>query len=168
MYGRNEYGQGDFYDDLNRNGMYNNGGYSNNRGGYNRGYNNGGYNRNNGGGYNNNQPRKKHSGARLVTFKKGKHAGAWGINAWNYSREKGMVSVLIAPYGKTHLSKSNSGREWLNMMAKVTFRKTGQTLLFSAMVDNHTKKATIEELGWTINPSAPNGGYCGRWASKRR
>jgi hypothetical protein len=152
--------------------MYtNNGGYNNGRG-YNRNYNNNGggngnYNRGGNGG-NAGRPNKKHSGARVTVIKQGKNQGQWCITAWNVSRDKGMVSVLIVPYGKTHESKSKGGRLWLNMMAKVTFKRYGETKLFSAMVDSSTKKATIEELGWTINPSAPNGGYCGKWASKRR
>jgi len=147
--------------------MYNNGGYNNNRGRYGRGYNNGGNNSNYNRGGNNSSAPKKHSGAKWVAIQKGDNAGKQGVSAWNYSRRRGMVTVLIVPWGKTHEVKAkSSGRLWQNWMAKVFFKDIGEPKLFGAMFDVAKRKFYIKELGWVVNPNAPNGGYCGTFIKK--
>lgn len=104
---------------------------------------------------------KKHSGAKKVFMKAGQHQGEACLVAWNYSKGKGMVKVLITPYGKTHESTSKNGRTWLNMFCKIFYVNTGVEIKTSVMVDANSYKGTVKELGWIVNPNAPNGGYCG-------
>lgn len=147
--------------------MGGNGWNNNNRGNNNGGYNNGGYNGNNGGHNGNNQPRKKHSGAKWVPIRKGANKGKEAVSAWNFSRRKGLVSVLITPWDKTHEIKAKtSGRLWQNWMAKVFYKDIGMTQLFGAMFDPAKRKFFIKELGWVVNPQAPNGGYCGTFIKR--
>lgn len=105
------------------------------------------------------QRAKKRSGAKFVSDGKGLNTN---ISAWNYSKEKGLVSVLVFP---TKYSDQPSKSGGLKLCAKVNFKRTGQTTLMSAVQSSKNDKIYIAALGWVINPKAPNGGYCGQ--SKR-
>lgn len=106
--------------------------------------------------------KKKHSGAKYhATTKNGNPA----ISAWNYSRRHGLVSVLIAPYKGSKVVTSQSGRRWGVWMASITGKGFRQN--FPVLVDLASHKAYIREgFGWVVNPSAPNGGYCGTFSRK--
>jgi len=135
------------YNNFNR--PYNNSGYGNNRG-----YNNNNYN---------NRPKKKHSGCRAGTDKKGNPY----LTGWNYSKSRGMISFFAAPTSKTKKSTSGSGRTWYNWMLKVFNKRTLQTTIYSCLVTEDCSKAVIEKLGFVMNAKAPNGGYVGSFTRKR-
>ncbi len=147
--------------------------YSYNRGGYgqtfDQGYQRGsaprGYNRNNGGGSG-----KKHSGAKISRITKGQNTDSDCIVAWNYSKARGLVKLLITPYKGTKRVDSKPGKLWENWMVKVTISRTLSESITSAMVEVNSGggiiKATIQQFGWVVNPKAPNGGYCGTFTKK--
>lgn len=106
---------------------------------------------------------KKRSGAKYIhTSKNGNPC----ITAWNASKSRGLLSILVAPYKGTKVVHSKSGREWHVWMASVIFKKTGQKSLSPVLVDAAKHSCTIKELGLTINPGAPNGGYCGTFVKR--
>ncbi len=99
---------------------------------------------------------KKHSGAKRVS--NGKNDGGTNVSAWNYSRQRGLVSILIFP---TKFSDEPSKSGGLKLCAKVTFKRTGEERLISCIKSSKNGKYYIAKMGLCINPSAPNGGYCG-------
>lgn len=153
-----------YNNNYNRGGSYgrsNGNGYAPRGGSYSRG--NAGYN-SNGNGYNNSQRTgpKKHSGAKYhATSKNGNPC----INAWNYSRRLGLVSLLIAPYKNSSAHKSKSGKVWHNWMCTVTCKGQPEQH-FPVLVEEASKRAIIPSFGWVVNPSAAHGGYCGTFTKK--
>jgi len=110
----------------------------------------------------NGRPAKKHSGARYIDSTKN---GNPVITAWNYSRKAGLLSILIAPYKGSRIVQSKSGREWAVWMCSIEGK--GVRDHFPVLVEMRTKRAIIQNgYGWVVNPSAPNGGYCGTFTKK--
>ncbi|MRJ08070.1 hypothetical protein EDL99_04100 [Ornithobacterium rhinotracheale] len=136
---------------------YNNG-YSNGWGGnpnpnFNRGYNRG---------YNNQRPQKKHSGAKAGTTKKG---GIY-VTAWNYSKQKGMITVKAFENSRSVRSESQTGNRFLMMMFEVFYKNTGAKVLELANYNVNTGKVYLQKVGMVISTKAPNGGYFGQIKSR--
>lgn len=101
---------------------------------------------------------KKHTGCKYrAADKNGKPV----TTGWNYSRKEGLVTFLATPYKGTSIHTSKSGREWLNVMVKVS-PKMKQSFIVSGLMERHSGKVIIKDLNIVMKPSAPNGGYCGR------
>ena len=115
-----------------------------------------------------NDGRVKHSGAKNVS--KADKDGVIifeGISAWNYSKDKGMVTVFITPYNKSKdLVKSQSGKVYMKMIAKIMYTRTGNVLIRPVLCNVNTDRVVISDLGWVVNPNAKNGGYCGSFTKK--
>lgn len=145
---------------------YNN--YNNNRGRYDngRGYSGGGYSNRNqySGGNGQQRQQKKHSGAKYHASSKN---GNPCIVAWNYSRATGLVKVFIAPYSGTGEHESKNGKTYQNWMCKIEGKKIAPQH-FPVLVNTANNKAVIDTngWGWVVNPSAPNGGYCGSFKKR--
>ncbi|WP_131537999.1 hypothetical protein [Pedobacter nototheniae] len=112
-------------------------------------------------GNNNNQPTKKHSGCKYTPNSKN---GTPVTTGWNYSRRNGLVTFLCVTTKNTEVHTSKSGKEWLNVMVKVS-KKMCKDELVSGLMERHTGKVIVKELGIVLNPKAPNGGYCGQFGS---
>lgn len=123
-----------------------------------------------------NKSMKKHSGAKTGTYV----PKSWAkypsdhkktgyvpyVRGWNYSRRHGMRVFLCTPYSKTKRVKSSSGKSWENWM--VTIKQDGnKDVIVSGMYDVNSRKVIIDDLSMVINPSAPKGGYCGRYYQGR-
>ncbi len=108
-----------------------------------------------------NSGQKKHSGAKIVFGKNGQKY----ISAWNYSGRHGLLSFFVSDYKKTRVHKSKTGKEWANVMVKVSGEKQ-KPYIVSGLLDMATDRVIINELGMVINPKAPNGGYCGTFVRK--
>lgn len=112
-----------------------------------------------------NKPQKKHSGAKFG-FVHGEEGRPY-VTGWNYSKSRGMVSIICSPYkGKSSETKrrtSKSGKVWENWKAKVKHERTMQTVWYNCLYDVNGRKVIIKDLGMVIKPSSPNGGYCGRF-----
>ena len=111
---------------------------------------NGGYNRNN-------RPQKKHSGARLIKGEKGMF-----ISAWKYT-QAGMLSITANFWKDAHSepSEKSPGYAWECWVVNILNKSTGQKSTHAALYNPKNGKLRISSLNWVINPSAPNGGYCG-------
>lgn len=147
----------DNYLKLKQNKMYNNN--------YNHNYNNGSYN------YHQPYPRsrKKRSGAKNgITQKKNNHAGGkiW-VNAWNYSRQRGLITASAIENKKSVKSKSKNGNRFVTMMFEIFYHNTGNTVLEVANYNVDSGKVYLEKIGMVISCQAPNGGYFGRIKRKK-
>jgi len=113
--------------------------------------------------------RKKHSGAKAGVVKKPGILGSESIpyvRGWNYSRRFGLVSFFATEYSKTKTVKGAT-QSWQNWMVKVQ-PKMGKEFITSGLYSEQTGKVVIPSLGIVLNPSAPGGGYCGKFGNKRR
>lgn len=100
---------------------------------------------------------KKHSGAKKIVKN-----GVDYISAWNYSRQKGMVTVFIAPYNKSDVVHSaGSGKKYRSLMCQIEYKNSGVSKHFPVLINIDTERVSIPEMGWVVNHRAPNGGYCG-------
>lgn len=104
---------------------------------------------------------KKHTGCKFRAADKNGNPVTTG---WNYSRRHGLVSFLATPYKGTSVHKSRSGKEWLNVMVKIT-RQMQAPHIVSGLMERGTGKVIIKDLGIVMNPQARNGGYCGSYNS---
>ncbi len=110
-----------------------------------------------------NYPRK-HSGCKITTVRE---TGEQVVVGWNYSKQRGMISFIAAPYKGTKVSKSRTGREWENWFVKITNKRTMQTTNHSCLWDCQRRRLLIKDLNMVANPGAPNGGYFGQHVSKK-
>ncbi|RQO68509.1 hypothetical protein DBR40_19910 [Pedobacter sp. KBW01] len=110
---------------------------------------------------NNGGSQKKHSGCKYKATSKN---GSPVTTGWNYSRRHGLVTFLCVTTKNTEVHTSKSGKEWLNVMVKVTKPMCADTLV-SGLMERHTGKVIVKEMGIVLNPKAPNGGYCGKYGS---
>lgn len=149
-------------------GKYNNSSYDRDRNNNNNGYNDRNYsasgnrsNYNNGGNRNSSAP-KKHSGCSATVASKGTYVGSTVVTGWNYSRRHGMVTFLAAPYSKSEVRTSKTGRQWVNYMVKVQPEKAASYIV-SGLLEVATKRVIIKEMGMVMNPKGGRGGYCGKF-----
>ncbi len=101
---------------------------------------------------------KKHSGAKHGSDKNGQVY----TSGWNYSKRHGLVTFLCVPYKKSKRVTSARGIEWINVMVKIKKTMSANQIV-SGMMDFHSGRVIIKDLGLVINPKAPNGGYCGTY-----
>ena len=73
-----------------------------------------------------------------------------------------MVTFYACPYGKTKIVTSATGRSWGNWMVRVK-TAMGKEFIVGGMHDTNSNMVTVREMGFVMNPKAPNGGYCGRF-----
>jgi hypothetical protein len=141
---------------------------------YNNNYNNGSYSRapyrnnfqsGNRGAYRpTNRQGKKHSGAKFG-YCLGEQSRPF-VRGWRFSRRFGMITYMCSTYKNTKRVTSKSGKEWENWCCVITFAD-GKTQLTSCLYNVQAKKVVLSSLGLVINPSAPNGGYCGKFTKSR-
>ena len=105
---------------------------------------------------------KKRSGAKKIV----KNDKTY-ISAWNYSRERGMITAFVFAHDKSHVFKNRQGEESVTLCVKVFYKKTGQELIRPCTMKVSTGKVTIPDLGMTINPNASNGGYFGTFTKRK-
>lgn len=115
--------------------------------------------------------RKKHSGAK---YKSSTNSGEPCIIAWNYSTRLGLVKMIASPKlthtttgltGKSR-SKSDNARKTSNPnweLWNVKLQLRDGVKWFLGFFNINSKKLIIKDLQMVINPSAPNGGYAGRF-----
>lgn len=106
---------------------------------------------------------KKRSGCQTGRWADGEY---W-TNGWKASKRFGLVKFSAFTTKKTDSIQSGSGRSWLtNILVKVQ-KEFEKEQLFSGLMDPNTGKVVIKDLGMVMNPKAPNGGYIGRYGTKK-
>lgn len=114
------------------------------------------------------QPKKKHSGCRLHTNFVDKQTGeivnAHFMTAWNYSKSRGMLSIIASPRKGDKLKTANPKFE--NWAVKVFNTKTLETVWHNGFYDKTKQKVTIKDMQFVLNPRAKNGGYAGTFVKR--
>lgn len=105
------------------------------------------------GGFNNNQPRFKKSGAKYGIIKKGQFEDLPIVNAWMKTRQ-GLVTIKVAPYHKTKSHDSGNGNAFFSMIAEIRY-PSGHTKLVPVLMNRSNKKIPIPNENLLITP---NGG----------
>jgi hypothetical protein len=103
---------------------------------------------------------RKHSGATKGTDKNGKQY----FRGWNYSQQRGMLTIFVSAFKSSGEHTAKNGNVYTNLMAKVQYKNSGVEKLCGALLSHSTGRVTIPELGMVLNPSAPNGGYFGKFS----
>lgn len=138
----------------------------NNYGGGGRNYSDRGYNgrnRDGGSGYSD-RPRyrderpKKRSGAKFGISQKTKRPY---IQGWKASKD-GMIKIIAGPTKKGKVSEQSE--QWV---CNVTVGYAAPVTM-TAFYNINSKKLTIPDMSFVLNPGAPNGGYCGPFYKSRR
>mgnify|MGYP001547293773 CR=1 FL=1 len=107
-----------------------------------------------------NQSGKKHSGCKSGILARGKHAGSKYVSGWNYSKGAGLVSFLAAPYKRSKIVESKSGRKWGTWVIKITNMRTRMSEVRPCLYDMASGRVICKALGIVMNPSK---NYCGRY-----
>ena len=134
--------------------------YGNNYGSGNFGGGGGGYSNR---GYNGGQ-KKKRSGCRskAVSYDGISYTAVYG---WNYSKERGLISVVARPRKGSKETKSESGRVWIPYTVVITNKRTLQVTFASGLYDKMTNRVYIKELNMVMSP---NKNYFGRHLGGKR
>lgn len=104
--------------------------------------------------YRQNQQPPKKSGATYSKIKKGNFEGGTIVNAWNTSKNRGLITATVAPYHKSEeVVRSEKGHEYQKMMCKVLFTRSGQEKLIPCLMNIKTKVVVLQELGMVITPN---------------
>jgi hypothetical protein len=123
----------------------------------------GNYNPNRGPVQGNGQTKTKRNGAYKFVSKK--DAKKHYIGGWFIDRYAGLVKVVV--YETKHSAtphESKTGRKWVSLAAKVTFRNTGQVNTYSALLDVATGTVSIKDLNIGLNPAK---NWCGFFFKKK-
>lgn len=101
--------------------------------------------------FNQNYKPKKHSGCKTGLRKDN---GKPFIQAWNFQKRRGMLTLIASEYKgtKDHKSKT-SGRIWRNWVATLQYKDSGIEKLVGCLYDPQSRKLIIPELGMVANPS---------------
>lgn len=134
---------------------YQSSGYQN-RGYQNAGYQNRGYQK---------APKKK-SGAKEVqgTTKEGNQY--FGISAWFYRKNVGLVQIKAFENSKSTHFTTERGRDGVSLMFEVFYKNSGIKRLEVATYFFDSGKAFLKDLGIIVSTKAPNGGYAGYFQKK--
>jgi hypothetical protein len=109
----------------------------------------------------------KHSGAKMGLGKNGLRY----IQAWNYSKSHGMVSMISSQRSEDAKNKKgerlpnvcvNRSGEQLEIWVCKFKPKMGNEFLRTGFFNPNTKKLFIPDEFMMASPNSPNGGYFGR------
>lgn len=112
----------------------------------------------------------KRSGATTsVYFPTSKSSANLGVeqhitNGWFINSNNEFISISCVTTKKTDLSPKG----WYgSIFCTVTNKTSLTTSKFYGTMEKSTGKVVIDDLSMTINPKAPNGGYCGTYLRKK-
>lgn len=88
------------------------------------------------------------------------------VRGWKATRQ-GVISLFAFPYKGTAKHESKNGREWHNWCCKVRVGY-GPEQIMTCLYDPMTRKVTIEQMGFVMNPKGGPGGYTGSFTNKPR
>ena len=107
------------------------------------------YNNNNNN-YNQNAPKK--SGAKYSTINKGNYIGETIVNAWNVSKNKGLITATVSPYKGSEIVESERN-QYMKMIAVVNYENSGVQKVIPCLMNTKTRVISLEEIGMCITPN---------------
>lgn len=115
------------------------------------------------GGYQNEQPKKRKSGAQYGIGKNGKpYVQGWKVHGGRHG--VGMVSYLCVPTQNTEVYTNKSGREWQLWMVVVNYKDQHREEILNGFYNPSNHTVHVKEKGGRtliIKPSTPRGGWAG-------
>lgn len=102
---------------------------------------------------NNNQQQYKKSGATYTKIAKGNYIGGTIVNAWNVSKNRGLLKCTVAPYSGTHIYTNSKGQEKQTMIAIVTYANSGVEKKIPCSMNVKTRVIVLDELSMCITPN---------------
>lgn len=116
-------------------------------------------------GYNNQQPAKKHSGAKTKKYypKTGGNAGVemTHTHGWMYRRREGLTTFSCNTTSKSVLKESG----WMGSIACEVISGNKQKSFYWGTMEYKTGKVVIDSLGLVISPKGGKGGYTGSFTN---
>jgi hypothetical protein len=92
--------------------------------------------------------------------KANRYVGYTYVNAWNWSKGRGMITCKVRPYEKTLGGvvegvnrETGEVNEYQKMLATVQFQKTGQKQVLAVLMNVKTKKIKLDDLNMCITPN---------------
>lgn len=95
----------------------------------------------------------KRSGAIYSKIRQGKYEGHTVINAWNYSKTRGLIKCTVSPYRNTREYRNADGDVKITMIAKVFYTRTGNEVIIPCSLNRNTGKVFLQDLGMVITPN---------------
>ena len=122
------------------------------------------YGDDNGNGYNNNQPKKKRSGAKYgINVNGNKGQGMLHVIAWNYSKSRGLIKATAFETSKSkRYTAPSTKNDHIMLFFEIFYERTGNKIIEHVSFNKTTGKAYLPTLGMVISCTAPNGGYFGQ------
>lgn len=103
------------------------------------------------------------SGCKIGISKK---TGKQYISAWKKTKSA-FFSIIASRREKTKegketaIFKTDTGKIWESWSISILNKSTLDKKIYNGLFDQVSQKLIIKELGWVLNPKAPNGGYVG-------
>ncbi len=105
------------------------------------------------------QEQFKKSGAKYSRIKEGNFKNMTCVNAWNVSKSKGLIKASVMPYhasvkgGSMALVESKKGNQYVKMIARVFYTRTGNEVVIPCLMNVETQVITLNEIGMCISPN---------------
>lgn len=113
--------------------------------------------------YNSNfQQKKKHSGAKESIQKVGKNSGKLAITAWNYNKNRGMITLKAFENKGSKRVKSKNNNTFVTLIAEIFYHQTGNHVIETCLYNLQTGKMFVDKLQMVVSTKARNGGYFGK------
>lgn len=108
-----------------------------------------GYKKNN----NRNDNAPKTTGAKYSKISVGQFKGMTIVNAWNKSKNKGMLTVKVAPYKNSKVFQNGKGESKQTMIAVVKYENSGVEKIIPCSMNQETQVIALSEIGMVITPN---------------
>jgi hypothetical protein len=100
----------------------------------------------------------KKSGATYSKIRQGKFEGMMIINAWNVSKQKGLITAKVAPYHASIKGSSidyieSESAKYVKMLAFVEYKRTGARRVIPCLYNVSNKKIVLSDIGMIISPN---------------
>ena len=108
---------------------------------------------------------KKRSGCRAQPVKTKAGREYICVYGWNFSQDRGLIEAIASPTKNAKVAVSQSGKEWIPYVVKVTNKRTLQVSFVNGMFEKSSKRVYLKDLNMVMSPSGGRGGYFGRHIS---
>lgn len=98
------------------------------------------------------KPEFKKSGAKYSDINKGKNKGGIIVNAWNVSKNRGMITATATPVSDEIFESEKSGKSYQRYAVEVFYKNTGAKNTYWVLMNVKTQVIGIPELGMCISP----------------
>ena len=106
--------------------------------------------------------------AYVPTSGKNKGKNQYVTNGWCFYKGDFISYSCVTTSESKPSTKSKNGDVWFGSVACTRLNKnTGEETLLWGSMHKKTGKVVIDKIDFIVNPSSPNGGYCGTFRQKK-